>query len=94
MQTLRKVYNTPSKKFFEAVWLFYILPGVHVLKIIMSTHLKKKFIESFRLITKIFLDANSKKNPKYTFEKIIWSRLAILNLFQGVYFENSHEYTF
>ena len=45
----------------------------------------EKFIEAFRLITKVFLGAKSDKSLKNTFEKIHGSRLAILNLFHGAY---------
>ena len=50
----------------------------------------EKFIEAFRLITKVFLGADSNKSLKYTFEKNSWNPfgysesfpLCLLNDFQ------------
>ena len=52
-----------------------------------QVHPYKKFLEDFQLITKVFLGTDSNRVTKYTFKKILGSRLAILNLSQDVCFE-------
>ena len=54
----------------------------------------KKFFEYVRLVLKVFLSVEYRNILEYTFEFFFFgSCLAISNLFQGVYFENNHEYT-
>ena len=70
VQTLTESRILLRKKFSEAVWLLRTFSKVYILKIIISTPFEK-FIEAFRLITKIFLGVDSEKSLKYTFEKIL-----------------------
>ena len=59
---------------------------MYVLKIIMRTPFEK-FIEAFRLITKVFLGEDSNRVENTPSKNILERCLAISNLPHGVYFE-------